>query len=434
MFLEVQVQNISSGPLLFSKLHFGPAEGLEVQDLTMKSPFPVQPGDILQCLYIVKPIPGRAQDLMAKARLANNAMGLGRLDIRWSGRMGDTGHLTTSQLVRRLPPPFVPAAVTPRPALQPSTSTLATPDRSFRSAVRSPSPLASPRLGLESAASSPRQSVQLDEPLLLPFGSDIQATLYTLSPEIAYFAIGKPFDLHFKLVLSSTSRTASAGKRRRLRLAAQHVDHHLAILQQAPLGETYVPTSQAGSARQSLETSRPLPPTPRRSVDDIRPSLPPPCVLPEGHPFDGRRPDQRHLRPSQSVRFFGNSLLELSEVYFEYGNGLPSTAVQASGDPKTSDPRISIDSTATDDVPLDQVARKGVAKRQQSQTVEFSLQYIGFTPGIHTVGGVRIVLLEDSWIEGEQEESRHSGLSPCSLVEHSIVAEVVIGGPAPTQQ
>lgn len=424
MFLEVQVQNISTEPLLFSKLHFGPADGLEVQDLTIKSAFPVQPGDILQCLYIVKPKVGRAQDLVEKARLSKNAMGLGRLDIRWTGRMGDFGHLTTSQLVRRMPAAYIAAASAVRAALQPAPSTLATPDRAFRSLRRSPSPLASPSIGTGTAIPTPRQSMQIDEPLLLPFGVVIQASLYTIPPLSDSFEKGKPFELHFKLKLWSTNR--SSGKKRHLRLAAQHVDHYSTAFQ-PPAAQGQVADAQvgaSGSARQSLETNRPLPPTPRRSEDSVETRAPPPYVLPEGHPFDGRRPDQWHLRPSQAVRFYGNSLLAFPEVVIDQGlgTGAPSDDEQADVNPN---PQISVDSTATDDVPLDQVARKGVAKRQQIYDGVFSLHYISFASGIHAVGGVRILLLEDRWTD-DNFGAAQAGLPPCSLLEHSVIAEVVM--------
>ena len=426
VFLEVQVQNISAEPLLFNKLNFGPAEGLEVQDLTIRNNYPVQPGDVLQCLYIIKPKPKKIQDIIAKARLANNAMGLGRLEIRWSGRMGDAGHLTTSQLVRHLPMPFVPPALASRQTFPHQTSNLATPDRPFRSGLRSPSPRGSPHLGTGTATPSPRQSVQIDEPLLLPFGSDIQTALYTLPPESTSFATGKPFELHFRLSLTSTCRNPSSGKKRRLRLAAQHVDHHSPLLHQLYAPESRADPTQTGSARQSLETSRPLPPTPRRSEDNQATIWPPPHPLPEGHPYDARRSDQRHLKPSQGVRFYGNTLLELPEVSFDHGSDAKPSAA-ASDEADQSDPRISIDSTATDDVPLDQVARKGVAKRQQTQTVHFSLQYVSFTHGIHTVGGVRVMVVEDSWLDGDAEEAGQPGPAHYGLIEHSIVAEVVIG-------
>lgn len=419
MFLEVQVQNISVEPLLFSKLHLSPADGLEVQDLTMKSRFPVQPGDILQCLYVVKPKSGRTQELVEKARLANGAMGLGRLEIRWSGRMGDSGHLTTSQLVRRLAMPNVPPISAIRPGLHPASSTLATPDRSFRSGPRTPSPLASPHIGTGTAtpSPSPRYSMQIDEPSLLPFGTDIQASLYTEPRDSPTVEVGKPFDLRFKLRLLSRSRVRASASKRHLRLAVQHVNHHGGQNQTAqsmPLAEA------PASARQSLDTSRPLPPTPRRSIDNTAIDLPPPTVLPEGHPYDGRRPDQRHLRPSQAVHLLGSSLVEIPEVVIDHALEGPASVAADLGD----DSRISIDSTATDDVPLDAVARRGMAKRQQGTDVHFSMQYASFSSGIHAVGGLRVILLEDFWLDAESGE-KHTGLLPHTLAEHSIVAEVV---------
>ena len=281
--------------------------------------------------------------------------------------------------------------------------------------------------------------------------SDLHGALYLAEIATPSFAVGKPFKLPFRLELASTCRLpgASENRKRKLRIAAQHVDHH--NLQQ-DIGEAPSQAAQAvgtpnASARQSLETSRPLPPTPsvgrsRRGSHSTnageiseRLALPPPRPLARGDPFHLPRPASA-LPPSPDFQFVGGSLIELPEITVDHSTEpRPSKAVAiAEADEGDSNPsiRVSLDSNATDDAPLSEVIKRSAAGRQQYTTIVFELEYVAFRQGIQRLGGVRILLIADEWQE-DGETVRH-GSHSWTVTEHDIVAEVVIDCAAEEQE
>lgn len=453
VYLEVQVQNVSPAPLLFEHLLFHPSEGLDLRDHNADRGAYVQPLDTIQQLYVLAPHAGQTQQVVEKARQAGGAMALGKLDIRWRGKMGDGGHLATSQLVRRIPVPALPPALSPRASMSHFGTGNKHPDRApsalgtLRARSPSPSPSNSPRLatGTFSPVASPRHSAQFEElPIFSQRTGDLHGALYLSEMNTALFAVGKPFKLPFQLKLASTCRLpgASENRQRKLRLAVQHVDHHTVSHE---VGEALAQSVQAvgtpnASARQSLETSRPLPPTPtvsrsRRGSHSTnageiseRPPLPPPRPLARGDPFHLPRPPPA-LFPSPDVKFVGSSLIELTEITIDHSAGPRPTYAVAPAEVGESDAnpsiRVSLDSNATDDAPLSEVIKRSAAGRQQYATVRFDLEYVAFRQGIQRVGGVRVLLIAEEWQE-HGETVRH-GSHSWIVAEHDIVAELVIG-------
>lgn len=379
-------------------------------------------------------------------------MALGKLDIRWRGKMGDGGHLATSQLVRRISVPAPPPALSPRASMAHFGTGSKHPDRatsvlgSLRARSPSPSPSNSPRLatGTFSPMASPRHSAQFEDlPVFSQRASDLQGALYLSKITTSSFAVGKPFKLPFRLELASTCRLpgASENRKRKLRIAAQHVDHHnlQQDLEEAPSQAAQAVGTPNANARQSLETSRPLPPTPtvgrsRRASHSTnageiseRLALPPPRPLARGDPFRLPRPPSA-LPPSPDIQFVGGSLIELPEITVDHSTEpRPSKVVAtAEADEGDSNPsiRVSLDSNATDDAPLSEVIKRSAAGRQQYTTVGFELEYVAFRQGIQRIGGVRILLIADEWQE-DGETVRH-GSHGWTVTEHDIVAEVVI--------
>lgn len=488
VFLEVQVQNISPDPLLFEKITFEPVDGIACQDLTPAVDGPVQTSDVLQCLYTLLVKPERKEELYDKAKASNGAMGLGKLDIRWRGRMGDPGRLSTSQLVRRLPQPEQPATLppsrphSPAPHQRPSFNASVMVDSSSNLSAadgyhtpirnaRTPSPSHSPRLASGNWTPPTRASGQFEEQQRRhppPRPVNLFADLSVLPMNGAAIPLAETFAVQFRLKLTSVAAaTVPSIKRRRLRLAAQHVDHH------DPASKLVSPTSghQEGgapapsavpllhsygtptnSARQSLETNRPLPPTPRTATPVPAQSVRPDMRLPAPLPMNGRA-DREWPRlhassfidpsatPSPDVSFHGDTLLELPLVEIQHGKatkgekphateGAASDGADLPRDTSNPDIRISTDSTEsanTDDLPLEDVMRKQAQDRKQSTTVDFMLQYLPLATGLHQVGGVRILLLEDSWVnEGEERVPEESAVRPCILAEHNVVVEVLV--------
>lgn len=107
VFLEVQVQNITTEAMSLDRLIMEPVSPFRVADLnTLGDDEPIfgeteflQPQDIRQYLYLLTP---RTPDQLL-ATLKSNA--LGKLDIVWRFPFGETGRLQTSQLTRRVPQP-----------------------------------------------------------------------------------------------------------------------------------------------------------------------------------------------------------------------------------------------------------------------------------------------------------------------------------------
>lgn len=107
VLLELQIQNLSSIPLCLDQMKLEQNELFLVQDLNRSpslnqndppSVFAskiIQPQDTRQYLYLLEP-----KDLLdISSRTSPN---LGRLNIRWATTMGQTGHLQTAQLVRKV--------------------------------------------------------------------------------------------------------------------------------------------------------------------------------------------------------------------------------------------------------------------------------------------------------------------------------------------
>jgi hypothetical protein len=126
VFLEVQVQNITTEPMLLDRLHMEPVQPFKVKDLNTviapkhqgenselartgykmhrdvdESVFGetefLQPQDIRQYLYLLTP---KTPDQLLETLQSNT---LGKLDIVWKFMFGETGRLQTSQLTRRVP-------------------------------------------------------------------------------------------------------------------------------------------------------------------------------------------------------------------------------------------------------------------------------------------------------------------------------------------
>lgn len=104
VLLEAQIENITAGPICLEKVELESSEHYTVKSLNnlpngesvFHSKTMLQPQNICQFLYCVKPIPEIANDPKA-LKLANS---IGKLDIVWRSNLGEHGRLQTSQLQR----------------------------------------------------------------------------------------------------------------------------------------------------------------------------------------------------------------------------------------------------------------------------------------------------------------------------------------------
>lgn len=454
VFLEVQIQNTSPEALFLEKLQLHPSEYQSVTDVSVLPKGQLQPGDLLQCLYIVKSEISHHRELLEKAKHPGGSLPIGKLDIRWRSQMGDPGHLTTSQLFRRLPQQTLRPAISPSPSMQ-SLRTGAeqqqTPEKAGPSSSRDQSPNPSPHLGSAAAFSpavSPRAQ-QMEHQGSQMRGRDLNVTLAVLPFDTASVTAGQPFDVTFRLSVTSMMRNplsrATTKTTRKLGLAVQHVIHSVDSREIAPAvaerartsleSHAYTDATPLQSARASMETDRALPSIvlPHESFHPLQGqtvNLPPPRPLPPDHPFFYSMLPKTlpWVLPDPECKYYGNTLtrLEIIEVdhRVEQKVSHSPTGAQPVNQPNT---RASLESTSTtDEIPLEEVMRAKSAKRTQSTEHRFRLQYICNTPGIFKLGGIRILLLEDQWHEeiNSGESQVLEGLQPCTILEHMVVAEV----------
>lgn len=459
VFLEVQIQNTSPEPLHLDQPSLNPAEHQEVDDVSNLPGGQIQPGDLLQCLYVVKSQASHYHKLIEKAKHSNGVIPLGRLDIKWRNRMGDQGHLSTSQLLRRVPQHLLPPAPSPRPPIHQNAISLApqqTPEKGGQARNRDLLPMQSPQLDSGTALSpgaSPRMQ-QHEFPRHHIQSKDLTAALHVLPMVAKCERVGEPFAVKFKLSLNSllrdTEEKQSSQTRRILKLAVQHVDHT-----NIPAVNTNTPAPPAAdlpmvphlhpdaaplqSARTSIDTEKPLPSTLalegyQAPLDNPTIHLPPPFALLQDNPFfyppsSSSMPSS--TKPDPQCAYYGNTLKWLEPILLSHGPAVRKSKEASSYETSTlndTETLISTDSSSTtDSLPLDEMMRIKSAEWTQHTEVEFELQYLAYSTGIFKLGGVRILLLEDKWCEENGEEDYRPGLMPCTLLEHNVVAEVRVG-------
>ncbi|XP_046717747.1 trafficking protein particle complex subunit 13 isoform X1 [Silurus meridionalis] len=110
VFLEAQIQNITTSPMFMEKVSLEPSMMYNVTELNTvcsgeerESTFGkmsyLQPTDTRQYLYCLKPKPEFAE----KAGVIKGVTVIGKLDIVWKTNLGERGRLQTSQLQRMAP-------------------------------------------------------------------------------------------------------------------------------------------------------------------------------------------------------------------------------------------------------------------------------------------------------------------------------------------
>ncbi|XP_015192808.1 trafficking protein particle complex subunit 13 isoform X2 [Lepisosteus oculatus] len=110
VFLEAQIQNITTSPMFMEKVSLEPSMMYNVTELNSVSTGEegistfgkmsyLQPLDTRQYLYCLKPKPEFAE----KAGVIKGVTVIGKLDIVWKTNLGERGRLQTSQLQRMAP-------------------------------------------------------------------------------------------------------------------------------------------------------------------------------------------------------------------------------------------------------------------------------------------------------------------------------------------
>ncbi|XP_032070562.1 trafficking protein particle complex subunit 13 isoform X2 [Thamnophis elegans] len=110
VFLEAQIQNITSSPMFMEKVSLEPSIMYNVAELntvnhggnsvsTFGTRTYLQPMDTRQYLYCLKP----KQEFSEKVGVIKGVTVIGKLDIVWKTNLGERGRLQTSQLQRMAP-------------------------------------------------------------------------------------------------------------------------------------------------------------------------------------------------------------------------------------------------------------------------------------------------------------------------------------------
>ncbi|NXF19598.1 TPC13 protein, partial [Rhodinocichla rosea] len=110
VFLEAQIQNITTSPMFMEKVSLEPSMMYNVAELntvdaagesesTFGARTYLQPMDTRQYLYCLKP----KQEFAEKAGVIKGVTVIGKLDIVWKTNLGERGRLQTSQLQRMAP-------------------------------------------------------------------------------------------------------------------------------------------------------------------------------------------------------------------------------------------------------------------------------------------------------------------------------------------
>ncbi|XP_044240099.1 trafficking protein particle complex subunit 13 isoform X4 [Ursus arctos] len=110
VFLEAQIQNITTSPMFMEKVSLEPSIMYTVAELnsvsqagecvtTFGSRAYLQPMDTRQYLYCLKP----KKEFAEKAGIIKGVTVIGKLDIVWKTNLGERGRLQTSQLQRMAP-------------------------------------------------------------------------------------------------------------------------------------------------------------------------------------------------------------------------------------------------------------------------------------------------------------------------------------------
>ncbi|KAJ7168080.1 hypothetical protein C8R43DRAFT_983023 [Mycena crocata] len=421
VFLEVHIQNLTTETMWFERMRFECADGWDVMDANLidierekeshsifsASTALMQPQDMRQYIYILS---RTSTTLAPVVHAPGTIIALGRLDISWRSSYGEPGRLLTSMLSRRIPLIAVPAQQ-PVSALPPylkrnATSSTGGPARpqSPQSRPGSPTPLQRP--GSPFRNRPPSTVVgrpQTPPPQVAHFPlPDIDVSLTVRDLPRDSIKLENPFDIFFTLVASAV---VSAGRRRSLTLAVQHLQPPRTtastIFPPNPPPESYSPrvTSPGFSTPSPMSATFNYPlahqkllavsPT-RQGLDDggdgTAWALPPPF-------FEGA--DELRVAKSGAV-FCGASAVILPPIEF---------ARPVSGHDKVGGEEEDV-------------------KVHQAQ--DFELSYMPVVKGFSTVGGIRVLLLEDKYLDesSDAQDDKPLRTEIKILKEWDVVAEI----------
>ncbi|KAJ7184179.1 hypothetical protein C8R46DRAFT_452363 [Mycena filopes] len=414
VFLEVHIQNLTTETMWFERMRFECADEWDVVDANLidvdreaeepESIFSgstalMQPQDMRQYIYILS----RKVTTLAPIVLApGSVIPLGRLDISWRSSYGEPGRLLTSMLSRRIPliaqqpvsalPPYLKrnAVSTGGPAMRPGSPKLP------QSRPGSPTPRpGSPFRNRPPSSVVGRPQTPPPQPLSLPV-TDVDVSLMVRHVPRDSIKLEEAFKVSFTLVVAAD---VSPRRQRSLTLAVQHLQPPRVTLPTIfppnPPPEPYSPrftspgfstpspmsaTFNVALAHQKLLGVSPMRPGLDDGVNDGRWTLPPPFFM-----------GADELKSAKSgVVFCGASTLFLQPIELARPEEVPDDDADS--------------------------------KIQEVQ--DFELQYMPTSTGFSTVGGLRVILLDDKYLDDSPDSRPLFRPEAKVLKEWDVVAEV----------
>jgi len=444
IFLEVHIQNLTQSAIYFERMHLECTDAWTSVDVNLlpgvdeDEEDPVfsgttallQPQDLRQYVYILTP---KTVDLVPTVQAPGSIIPLGRLDIAWRSQFGEPGRLLTSMLSRRIPlPPVLPQPVSAVPPYlkrnvpsRPHTPTASMASMASQSFVSRPSSPVPHRAGSMSVASptSPYPPLLVDlAPSTIPL-PDLEAHLVIRKSPPSEIKLNQELVIPFTLVLMSNPVAGKENVKRHVRVIIQHLrtmpvipvapvhvtagqqQHH----QQQP-GEAFsprlpssgfsTPTSTSVGFNYALAHQKLLAASSR-------------TALVEAVPLQ---------TPQESVEgqagFLGDGTrVVLPPPYFE-GN-LDELKVHTNGVVYSGPSTISLDL-----LELSLVSNEGSKpdeKLKVRAVQDFEVVYIPVRTGFHTIGGIRILALEDRLVEGDDNPPKRKA---STVKEYEVIGEV----------
>ncbi|KAJ7445793.1 hypothetical protein B0H11DRAFT_2177500 [Mycena galericulata] len=408
VFLEVHIQNLTTETMWFERMRFECTDEWDVNEKSESifsgSTALMQPQDMRQYIYILS---RKSATLAPVAQAPGSVIPLGRLDISWRSSFGEPGRLLTSMLSRRIP-------LLPTPAQQPVSAVTATSSTGGPPRPRSPqlppsrpgSPTTLQRPGSPFRNRPPSTVVgrpQTPPPQSVPLPApDIDVNLTVRDVPRESIKLETPFKISFTLVVSAS---VPVGRRRSLTLAVQHLQPPRTamstIFPPNPPPEPYsprftspgfsTPSPMSATFNYALAHQKLLAVSPtRQGLDDGSNGtgwvIPPPF-------FEGA--DELRFAKS-GVVFCGASALFLQPIEFRRPAADGEMAEGAEG-----------------------------VKAQQVQ--DFELSYMPTSEGFTTVGGLRVLLLEDKYLDDSsdsQDDKPAFRIEAKIMKEWDVVAEI----------
>ncbi|KAF8163081.1 hypothetical protein B0H34DRAFT_694066 [Crassisporium funariophilum] len=430
IFLEVHIQNLTQDAICFERMRLECTDGWESVDGNMlendkenetsifSGPMALmQPQDMRQYIYVLTP---KSTELSPTMHAPGSIIPLGRLDISWRSSFGEPGRLLTSMLSRRIPLAPVPI---PQPASalppylkrtvagsisRPHSPQLSQSRPETPTGQRPGSPMSRPSSMSAARPQSPVHTL-VPPPAPLP---EVEAQLLVRHIPRKEILIEKPFTISFGVILSTANLPGRELPRRKVALAIQHV--------RSRRTPTIVPTSPPVEAFSPRMPSSGFS-TPTSATATFNYALAHQKILAaSSRPHVHESPSQENDVPSMDSTLY-------PPPYFE----------GVADEVKTSQPIgvIAIGPSLVFLPPVEMGAsnQSGEARADRSnrlssgQTVQdFELSFVALRKGFSTIGGIRILLVEDQIIDDANEgEDKRSRLRRAHVLkEYEVVGEV----------